>query len=182
MATAPKVLTPVRGRVTRVPRTCVSSSAADALVGEFVNRVGSTCAPGDVLELEGAVVLVPETVLPGVVVVPVDVVVVPVDVVVVVSEGVVVVVVDDVVEDVVDDVVEDVLDEVVDVVGVVCVPEARQYALFTSASSPWIRSRFADPAAYSVPCHVVACFHRLFGSLRCARCASYFVDGTATTM
>jgi hypothetical protein len=115
-ATAPNVLTPVRGSVTRVPRTCVSSSTAEALVGEFVNRVGRTVAPGDVLELEGAVVLVPDTVLPGVVVVVSDGVVV-----VVVSDGVVVVVVSDGVVVVVSDGVV-----VVDVVGVGVVPRALQ--------------------------------------------------------
>jgi hypothetical protein len=139
-----------------------------------------------VLELEGAVVLVPDTVLPGVVVVPVDVVVVPVDVVVVVSDGVVVVVVDDVVddvvEDVVDEVVEDVVDEVVDVVGVGCVPFARQYAAVTKPpSSVEMRSGFAEPAACR-PCHVVARFHVLFGVSWWARCPSKSADGLATTM
>lgn len=130
--------------------------------GPFVNFVGSTCAPGDVLEPVDAVALVPDTVgliVPDVVVVVPDtvglivlvVVVVPV-VVVVVPDGVVVVVVG------------------VGVVGV-DVPWAAQYAAVTWPSYfvvrvSEMRSRLGDPAAYVVPFQVVARFQVLLGVLR----------------
>jgi hypothetical protein len=140
---------PVRGSAdTFSPRTSVPVPAFAVLsdVGELVNLVGRTCAPVDV---EGAVVLTPETVVLGV-----DVVVVPDgDVVVVLDDDVVVVVLEG-----------DVVVVVVLGVGFGVLPRASQNAM--SALLPPglpIRSGFAVPALYVSPFQDVSCFHVLFG-------------------